>query len=142
MTNRHYQFNLLLLLVLLCAAGCGTNVPMGGTVTFSDDGSPLTAGTVFFTTDTFEARGMLQSNGTYTIGSVTQADGLPPGKYQVYIRDAHEYRTRNVAEGDTVADTVVPLIDQKYASPATSGLEVEVNSSSQRTFNFTVDRPN
>ena len=139
MKNRFYGFNFLPLLVLLCAVGCGGgNVPMGGTVTFSDNGEPVTVGTVFFTTDTFEAYGPLQSDGTYKIGSVKEADGLPPGKYKVYIRDAHEYQ--RVGEGDNVVDNVVPLIAPKYASPTTSDLEVEVTSS-QRTFDFTVDRP-
>jgi len=138
MKDRLYGFNFLSLLVLICAVGCGTNVPMGGTVTFSDDGTPLTTGTVFFETDTFEARGMIQGDGTYRIGSAAEADGLPPGKYRVYIRDAHEYV--RVGAGDTVVDNVVPLIDAKYANPNMSGLEVEVTGGSAR-FNFTVDRP-
>ena len=136
MQNMHS--NLLLLLVLLCAAGCGGQIKVEGKVTFSDDGLPLTAGTVNFVTETFEARGFLQADGTYKLSSVGKDDGVPPGKYRVYVSDAIE-RFREGQE-ETALEITVPLIDPKFASATESGLEFEVTSS-QRKFDFKVDRP-
>ena len=138
MKNRLYGFNFLSLLVLICAVGCGNQIKVGGKVTFSDDGAPLTTGTVYFTTDAFEARGSLRADGTYAISSIKEGDGIPPGKYRIYVGDAFE-RVK-VGEGENALERVIPLIAPKFASATDSGLEYEVNSSN-RTFNFTVDRP-
>ena len=138
MKNSRYGFSLIALLVLLCAVGCSDKIKLGGTVTFSDDGSPLTAGTVIFSTDTLEARGDIQADGTYKMSSDVAGDGLPPGKYKVYIRDAYKYE--RVGPADNPTDNVVTLIHSKHTSPDTSGLEVDV-SSSLKTYDFKVDRP-
>ena len=138
MKNSRYGFGFIAILVLICAVGCGDKIKFGGKVTFSDDGSPLTAGTVVFATDTLEARGSLQADGTYKMSSDKEGDGLPPGKYKVYIRDAYTYERVGTAENAT--DVSVALIDSKYSSPNSSDLECEV-SSSKRTYEFKVDRP-
>jgi len=113
---KHYSIIILLLLVV--AAGCGSGqVGLKGTVVFDDDGSPLTTGTVIFTTATFQARGNIDGQGTFTMGSFGEKDGLPPGTYQVGIT------------GATVASNPVldyDLITSKWASPATSGCEITV----------------
>ena len=131
-------YNLLLLLVLLCMVGCGGQIKVEGKVTFSDDGSPLSTGCVNFVTETFEARGFLQADGTYKLSSVRKDDGVPPGKYRVYISEALE-RFRE-GEGDDALEITVSLIDPKFSNYAESGLEFEVTSS-QRKFDFKVDRP-
>lgn len=126
-------------------SGCSGNVGMGGKVTFSDDGSPLTTGTVCFTTDTFLAQGTIQPDGTYTVGSESIKDGIPPGKYRVYITGAQ--KEVGQSEGQKLADGHVdsgnpvyePLIDLKYGTAATSGIEVEVMSS-QKNYDIVVDR--
>ena len=138
MKNSSYGLSVIALLVLFCAVGCGDKVQLRGTVTFSDDGSPLTVGTVIFSTETLEARGELQADGTYTLSSDRAGDGLPPGKYQVYIRDAYQYE--RVGPVDNPTDVPVPQIHSKYSNPESSGIEVDV-SSSLKTYDFKVDRP-
>ena len=129
------RFFIIALLVLM-TVGCGDKkVQLTGTVTYSDDGTPLEIGTVGFTTETYSARGVLAPDGTYTVSSVNPKDGLPPGKYKVYISAAH----RAIDRGPEEMTLYVPLIDTKYEDPNTSGLEVEVDAKT-KTFNFQVDR--
>lgn len=110
--------SLIVLLLLLVAAGCGNGqVEMKGTVVFDDDGSPLTIGTVILTTDTFQAKGNIDAQGSFTMGSFGLKDGLPPGTYKVGIT------------GATIASNPgldYDWITSKWASPATSGYEVTV----------------
>ena len=113
--------------LLFVSAGCSNHVPLGGKVTFSDNGSPLTVGEVTVETESFTARGALDADGNYTIGSLEDADGLPPGEYMVSIA------------GAVVGWPPVPLIDRKYFRGATSGLVV-VAASGNKRFDFMVDR--
>jgi len=121
--------------ILFVVAGCSDHVPLGGKVVYSDDGSPLTTGEVCLETANFTARGALGPDGTYTIGSLADADGLPPGKYQVSILGA----TRFAGFDSSGSPINEPLIDRKYFRGATSGLEVEAKSGNRR-FDFKVDR--
>jgi len=130
---RFFCFTMLLTLVL----GCGSkNVGLKGKVTFSDDGNPLTVGTVGFRQDGKLARGNIKSDGTFVVGFEQEANGLPPGKYDVYISGAA------VVVGQvpgTEEDIWEQLIDKKYASADTSGLSVTVDAST-KVYNITVDR--
>jgi hypothetical protein len=119
-----------LFLSLLFLSGCSENVPLGGKVTYSDDGSPVTVGTVYFGTETFEARGDLRADGTYDLGSLYEKDGLPSGKYQVSVRNAFSGS----------GPDAVPLIDEKYVSGTTSGITFDVTTKTRR-FDFVVERP-
>ena len=127
-----YSFFLLVVLSLGFLSGCGNKLPFGGKVTFSDDGSPLTVGSVVFTTDTYSARGALKEDGSYRISSESNNDGLPPGKYKVYITGAQK-------RAAVRADGFVPLIAKKYTTVKDTDLEVEVKSG-VKTFDFTVER--
>jgi hypothetical protein len=120
------------LVLFLCCIGCSNKIKVSGQVTFSDDGSPLTTGTVCFQTETFVARGNLQSDGTYHLSSVKEKDGLPPGTYRISVINAVE----GLGEDE---GTRTPLIDPKYNTGETSDLTFEVTNSNKR-FNFTVDR--
>jgi len=118
--------------------GCSDNLPLGGKVTFSDDGSPVTTGAVFFTTPTFEAQGSIKSDGTYVVGSTGLADGLPRGTYQVSIRGAEDVTTVEGADGSRT-ERRKALIDAKYQSAETSGLTFTVDGKT-RKFDIPVDR--
>ena len=125
-----------LILFSLFLVGCSDGkVPLKGKVVFSDDQSPLTVGTVVFTTDTFSARGDVTSDGTYVMGSVSAKDGLPPGTYKVYLigTDAP------TMGGEMTMETRPPSIHPKYTSPDTTPLTVTVDAST-KTFDFEVER--
>lgn len=124
-----------LIFVLLLLVGCEKNVKLHGKITFADDGSPLPVGTVCFQRDSFLARGFIQPNGNYVMGSLTETDGLPPGIYKIYISGAH----RVVGEDKDKSPIYESLIDTKYAKPETSGLELKVDSS-QKRFDIHVGR--
>ena len=108
---------IVLILGLLCLAGCSNKIQLGGTVTFEEDGAPLTIGSVMFATSTFEAKGIIGTDGKYTMGSIDLADGLPKGSYKVYITGAVE----EVASGQ-----VRSLIDPNYSSFAATPLTCEI----------------
>ena len=138
-------------LILVCLivpglSGCGgDNVRLRGKVTFSDTHEPLTCGEIHFSTPAFLARATIQSDGTYTVGSMQESDGLPPGTYAIAIVNA-------VAEKRSLTDQPVIgprglgktmpeqlLIDPKYKNKETSGLAITIDKSG-KVFNFEVDR--
>lgn len=141
---------LFLLLTVMAFCGCDSNVKLGGKVSFPD-GSPLTTGTIFFSNDNFLARAFINPDGTFDVGSLSDKDGLPPGKYKVYIVNAVEVtgkRTVEVTGADpdvknapttTEEDVLGPLIDEKYASRETTPLEIVVPG--QNVYNITVEKP-
>jgi hypothetical protein len=121
----------LTLFVLICLTGCGNGqVGLSGKVVFSDDGSPLTVGAVCFSTPTFQARGELKQDGTFTMGSVTDSDGLPPGTYQVRIIGATE---------DLGGDKIYSVVDPKWENASTSGFSVTVDKTT-KNLEIKVDR--
>lgn len=126
---------LLLLSVLVVLSGCGNKVRLSGTVTFSDDGSPVPTGKVCFEQGDFFASGDIQPDGTYTVGTNTSNDGIPPGTYQVYVGAAVK-EVERLESGDAVT---VPLVAEKFTGPTTSGLTIEVTRST-KNYDFQVDR--
>lgn len=124
-----------LAVALLFAAGCGDKVHLGGKVTYSDDGSPLGVGTVCFETDSYLARGTLKADGTYVTGSLSEKDGIPPGTYRVYVAGA----MREIGVDKSGMPLNEPLIDEKFASGASSGLVMTVDASTKK-YDFQVDR--
>jgi len=118
---------IIILLLLVFAAGCSKQVGAGGTVVFSDDGSPVTQGIVIFSTPTFQSRSDIDEQGRFTMGSFGAVDGLPPGTYNVAIIST---------DG---ADTPYSFIDPKYSNKNTSGLEVTVDKT-VKNLEFKVDR--
>lgn len=124
-------------LVLCFVVGCGgTNVGVSGKVTFSD-GTPLTKGEVQFLTATYVASGTIQSDGSYTIGSTTQNDGLPAGTYSVTVNKAFGDSGVTAAVSAIDAKPMLPLINPKYNSATTSGLTCDVKG--KTTFDITVE---
>jgi len=110
----------LLLLVGLSLAGCGDNCRLSGKVTFTD-GNPVPTGMVLFTTPTFQAKGEIQPDGTYIVGSEKKYNGIPKGTYQVSVTGV----TKQVP-GMGGMSAYVPICDEKYLYDATSGLTCTV----------------
>ena len=130
--------NILLIVVCLfgivIVSGCGNgNVRL---VTYSDNGEPLEVGTVALTNGAIQARGEIGKDGKYVIGSLAAGDGLPPGEYKVYVAGA--VKLLSEPKEDEIVETA-PLIDEKFTTPNTSGLTLNVDAST-RKFDFQVDR--
>jgi len=124
-------------MLLTFLVGCGKgHVSLKGTVTFSDDGSPLPTGTVAFVKGGIISRGDLTKDGTYVVGTEKAADGLPPGTYQVFISSA---RNATLIDKEYGIYEYEQLIDKKYESADTSGLSVTVDAST-KTFDIQVNR--
>jgi hypothetical protein len=133
-----FHLHSIVVVVALVALGCGdaNRVNVRGKVTFSDDGSPLTRGIVCLDNDKVMARGTLQSDGSYAIGVEKDGRGIPPGSYKVSILFAQE----EIPGGAPYSPRYNKLIDERYASRHTSGIELVVDPSTTR-FDITVDRP-
>lgn len=124
----------LLFAATFSAAGCSNYVKTHGMVVFSDDNTPLTQGTVILLSDTYQAKGEIRADGTFTIGSRKKADGLPPGAYRVCFSGTNvlthtegnmpseEERHRPIRDADRPKIVIRPLIDLKYLSEKTSGI--------------------
>jgi hypothetical protein len=131
---KNLRFLCLLLGLLFIVVGCG-NPGVHGTVVFSDDQSPLTRGVVIFASENHTARGSIDKNGNYVVGSNRAKDGLPVGEYKVYVTNTEIYYPPN--SGKPLYERV---IHPKYEKPETSGLVLNVNSS--QVFNIEVERYN
>jgi hypothetical protein len=101
-----------------CGAGGGGKapdlIPVKGKVSFK--GKPLTKGTVTFEPDGFgrPARGDLQSDGTFVLGTLKEGDGAVVGEHRVSITGVEKSLAKDRA-----------MI--KYASPNTSRLTAQVD---------------
>jgi hypothetical protein len=122
-------YPIILLLLLVFAAGCSKQVGAGGTVVFSDNGTPVPYGSVIFSTPTFQSRSNINGQGRFTMGSYGAADGLPPGTYKVMIH----------VVDDSDADNPYNLLDARYTNKDTSGLEITVDKT-VKNLEFRVDR--
>jgi hypothetical protein len=123
--------------LLAGAAGCGPKLcPVKGKVTYPD-GKPLTEGMVVFESKGQEkavtARGEIQNDGSYRLGTHRLGDGAPPGKYQVLV--APKTDPNAVDRGRR------PLpFDERFTKFNTSGLEFEVTDSGPNDFPITVNK--
>ncbi|MDR1271186.1 MAG: carboxypeptidase-like regulatory domain-containing protein [Planctomycetaceae bacterium] len=123
-------FTVFLLFLLFFCSGCNKLVTVSGKVTYPD-GTPVTGNNVIFTTKTYEARGILKEDGTYSLTSLKPGDGVPPGIYTVYF--------------DNPVQSLPPdfkmkrIVNEKYCSPSTSGLTCEIKGKTK--FNFTIEKP-
>jgi hypothetical protein len=123
MSLLRFVFVAVIFVLLVLTNGCGNNyIPCGGKVTF-DDGTPLTKGTIRFTSSNLMATGIIQSDGTFTLTTLKEGDGLPTGEYSVSIIEAAEETI------DPVTSYVIsskPLIDQKFEENETSNIRYSV----------------
>jgi hypothetical protein len=118
---------LILLFAVAAATGCGQEAKVGrvhGTVRL--DGKPLATGIVRFIPDAGRAaNGKIQSDGTYSLGTFSQADGAILGPHKVAI-------IANEAGGDDrpayehVNQKTRALVPERYMAIGTSGLTFEV----------------
>ena len=135
--QRFHCFFILVLLIFLTGCGSGGKVSLKGKVTFADDGSPVSAGTVALVGANGKmSRGDIKEDGTYVVGTEKATDGLPPGSYQVFISSALKTIPIDAEKGQFNYEQ---LIAKKYEDPKTSGLTIEVNDST-KTYDIRVER--
>jgi hypothetical protein len=127
------------ILLLSTLFGCGNKQPLGGRVTYSDDGSPVIEGYVVFTTATFQSRGKINPDGYYKMSSTGNNDGIPPDKYRVYLGGTEEVIVTKNNDGSIASTKYIPRVAEKFASPDSSGLNFTVDGTT-KTFDIIVDR--
>ena len=140
-------------LSMFCAIGCG-NPRVSGKVTLPD-GTPIGRGEVLMQNDKLVAKGKIQKDGTYRMGTNKEFDGVPNGEYQVYLLATDHYKFRG-PDGKLYAPeeaqalqtgslttipmpVAIPTIHRKYGSPETSGLTCSVQG--KTVFNIEVLPP-
>ena len=139
-------FLFLLITTITIFVGCSNNVPLRGKVTFSDDGMPLPSGLVRFENETIISKGMIGSDGTYVLGTMSEKDGIPKGTYRVAVisevedPSGKEFQMGTGRDGKPIIlKRTVSLIAAKYNTSQTSGITCTVDGSSKK-FDFSVDR--
>ena len=134
MTSIKYWAFLLLGIVLLSGFGCNKNMQITGKVVFSDDGSPLDVGMILFESGAMVSRSSLKEDGTFKLSSEKQNDGIPPGTYKVYFTGAIK------TEGGSMAPRIIPMLDPRYNSAATSDITITIDQSTKSPLEIKVDR--
>ncbi|MDR1964254.1 MAG: hypothetical protein LBQ50_10785 [Planctomycetaceae bacterium] len=141
-----YLFFVLFLLLMPFCVGCNKKVGVHGKVSFSD-GKPLDLGIVCFQGDKFVYRGMIQLDGTFQMMTQKQADGVEPGTYKVFITGATRGKPLlpNVKFNSDAAppddEPPIPLIDERFTSPATSEITCTVTKGMTLPFEIKVEYP-
>jgi hypothetical protein len=130
----------LIVLTALTAAGCGGRklYPVQGEVVFQD-GSPLTGGMVIFEPVDKEvktgARGEIQADGHFRLGTEQDGDGALEGRYKVLVRPA---RAGKIDERNPPPAAVHP----RYQGIDTTPLEFTVTRDKDKNhFTIEVDKP-
>ena len=139
-------YTLLTVFLLTVTVGCGGATqldvaPVSGTVTL--DGKLLTSGTVLFVPKGGRsAKGLIQSDGTFRLGTYGKADGAILGANRVVVTpDTGEYTGPG---GPGMPSTPVKRepgfvpIPRKYCSPATTDLTFDVKPGVDNVANITL----
>jgi len=132
--------------VVLVMLGCTAKSPARGVVQgrVTMGSKPVTGATVFFENiDTGVAiNAALDQDGRYDVKS-HQGAGLPPGKYQVAVAPGGVMGAddEQVLAGDAAPATAkLPAtpVPEKYHSPSSSGLTIEVKEGANPPFDFSL----
>jgi hypothetical protein len=118
------------------AAGCGDNdgpaaVPVRGTVTYQ--GKPVTKGSVQFLPESGRGAFGTIEDGKFVLSTYGNNDGAIPGKHRVAVISS-EPDIKKRKDGDTGEKYLIP---QRFASPDSSGVQVDVPPGGNR--NVTID---
>jgi hypothetical protein len=93
---------------------------------------------VRFESPGFTASGKIQSDGTYTMGSIAEKDGVPKGSYKVSVL-AVDYSGITPGMDPAKAPPAKPLVAKEFMSSESSGLVCEVKG--KTTFDIKVKPP-
>ena len=140
-----FAFKAFGLLLLLASCGCGNGqfktFPISGSVAFEDgDGYPKFGDIEFYNeANKINARGKLNRDGTFTVGTYEDADGAVEGTHQVIIIQ----RTRNHLTAQLeqeITHNHGDLIDLKYYDYRGSDLVAKVEASETNNIKLLVKR--
>ena len=148
MQKLNFLFMLTALSVLI---GCGGEAELGGTTavtgTVTHNGQPVEGATVTFspTGEGRAASGMTGADGRFTLTTLTAADGVMPGAYNVGISKTAAQGAMTAEESEAylkqhnqpppppVVKDVLPV---KYKNPMQSGLTATVSEGGENDFTF------
>ena len=140
-TMRNSFFLPVVFCVLVLLTGCSKYCPVSGNVTYPD-GTPVTAGTVIFSTPTTQAKGTIKPDGSYRLTSINPNDGVLPGSYSVYLNAAVLTEPTTVVRPDgrgaKTTVKVTKITTPKFTTP-NSGITCDVKKSMK--FDFQIDSP-
>jgi hypothetical protein len=118
------------LAVLAAATGCTRSdnpqtYPVAGKVTYR--GQPVTSGMVMLTPEEsgHAATGSLEKDGSFKLTTFQKDDGAVPGRYQVAVQ---AFPAEGAGLPGAEFAGKAPPIPQKYFSPGSSGLTVEIKA--------------
>jgi hypothetical protein len=138
MATRHNTLLVVPLVAILAGCSDDDRLPtyqVTGKVVFSD-ATPLKGGWVIFENPEqgLAARGVIDIDGTYRLGTYEESDGAVAGKHFVAITPAPP-------DGyDPDEGHEHPIIHRRFAHMDTSGLEFEVTPDGDNHIEITVDR--
>ena len=117
--------------------GCSGKIrtyPVTGKVTF-EDGSPVKFGQIEFQSSQhpITARGTIQRDGTFSLGTYTENDGAVAGEHSVVIIQFVVDHMNVQVEHDHG-----DLVDRKYASFETTDLTAKIEASNENQIDLTV----
>jgi hypothetical protein len=136
-----HKICLLLFAATLLLPGCRDDgriptYPAGGTVKVSG-GRPLAGGAILCESPHgLAARAVIEDDGTFRLGTYEQSDGAVEGKHRVAIRPP------TPDDFDPDAAPAAPLlIDQRYLTMDTSGIEFNVTAAGPNQFQIDLEPP-
>ncbi|HVW02747.1 MAG TPA: carboxypeptidase-like regulatory domain-containing protein [Planctomycetaceae bacterium] len=114
---------------------------MTGTVSFKD-GTPLEGGRIVFESTSGSQGGsaVVESDGTFQLGTEPTEPGLKAGKYAVSVIPPSPERIVDPATGAHSEIKSTTKIAPKYLSGSTSELEVEINPG-ENELEIKIDKP-
>ena len=116
------RFAIAVTMLFAWCSGCGANgagtlpqlLPVKGKVTFK--GQPLTVGTVRFEPDDYgrPATGKLQSDGTFVLSTLKDADGVVPGHHRVTITNVDNKSKDGAVAVEILEDVEVATRSRRF----------------------------
>lgn len=132
----------LLTAALLASAGCGgrKTYPAGGKVVYKGTSQPLKGGLVIFELVVGDAkvsaRGTIDDEGTFLLGTFREDDGALEGEHRVAVIP------RLPSTMEEAEKAMAETIDQRYRNLDTSGLRFTVTrDATKNQFTIEVDKP-
>lgn len=117
-----------------CHRSTPATAPVKGHVTL--DGKPLAIGTVVTIPSAGRgARGFIQPDGSFELGTYGKSDGALLGTHHVGVV---AYEGANLGPESNNAKLVVP---KRYTSPESSGFTIDVKADAENTLNLNLTSP-